>query len=91
MEYTNDHKHVYGNISLQAMKNRIVDIQNNAEVSVRYMQEWEERILEQQEAIENEYLDLIRKKLEKGQSIKQIAEILEIDVDEIEKLIKKLK
>lgn len=57
MEYTNDNQTRYKNENLQKMLKRVRDIQNNAEVSVKYMQEWEERILERQEAKEEGKLE----------------------------------
>lgn len=90
MEYTNDNKQIYANTNLQAMKNRIIDIQNNAEVSVRYMQEWEERILEQQKAVDKEYLLIIQRNLDSGKSIEEIANFLGKEVQEIQTLITKL-
>ena len=58
------------------------------------MQAWEERLMEKQEGIkEGEKIILrsqISKKLDKKYSAEQIAEMLELDVADVEKIIKKL-
>ena len=40
IEHTNDHDTTYHNKNLQKMSERVREIQNNAEVSVKYMQAW---------------------------------------------------
>lgn len=54
------------------------------------MQEWEERILEQQKAVDKEYLLIIRRNLDSGKSIEEIADFLGKEVQEIQTLITKL-
>lgn len=58
------------------------------------MQAWKERVLDRQEAKEaaREQLlsELVQKKLEKGQSIEQIADALEIDTSRAEELIREI-
>ena len=85
------------------MSERVREIQNNSEVSVKYMQAWEERVIEQQEAREEgriegriegrmeAHLIQIRKKLMKGFDSRQIAEALELDKAEVEALIEEIR
>ena len=81
------------------MSERVREIQNNSEVSVKYMQAWEERVIEQKEAREEErmegrmeaHLIQIRKKLMKGFDSRQIAEALELDKTEVEVLIEEIR
>lgn len=58
------------------------------------MQLWEEKILIKQEGIaEGEkrlLVSQIKKKLDKKYSAEQIAEMLEIDISEVEKIIKEI-
>ena len=78
----------------------------NSEVSVRYMQAWEERVIEQQAAREEgrkegrqegikegfreAHLTLVRKKLTRGFDAEQIAEALELDRTEVDALIEEI-
>ena len=81
------------------MSERVREIQNNSEVSVKYMQAWEERVIEQQEAREEgriegrmeAHLIQIRKKLMKDFDAVQIAEALELDKTEVETLIEEIR
>lgn len=81
------------------MSERVREIQNNSEVSVKYMQAWEERVIEQQEAREEGRIEgrmeapliQIRKKLMKGFDAGQIAEALELDKTEVETLIEEIR
>jgi predicted transposase YdaD len=81
---------------LRKLQKRVKDIQNSAEVGVKYMQAWEERIMEQnqaraegkQEGKQEAIIELIKKKQAKGKSIEQIADALEKSVEEVELLIK---
>ena len=64
---------------------------------VKYMQSWEEKILIKQEGIaEGEQIGRSKgktefvKKLSNKFSIEQIAEMLEIDISEVEKIIKEI-
>lgn len=58
------------------------------------MQAWEERVLDRQEAKEEarEQLlsELVQKKLEKGLTIDQIADALEIDTSRVKELIREM-
>lgn len=52
IEHTNDTEKNYRSEKVQKLAERERDIQHNTEVSVRYMQAWEERVIEQQAARE---------------------------------------
>lgn len=103
IEHTNESGKTYQNTELQKMSERVREIQNNSEVSVKYMQAWEERVIEQQEAREEgriegrmegrmeAHLIQIRKKLMKGFDAGQIAEALELDKTEVEALIEEIR
>ena len=58
------------------------------------MQTWEERLMVKQEGIKEEEKIILRsqisKKLDKKYSAEQIAEMLELDVADVEKIIKEL-
>ena len=94
IEHTNDHDTTYHNKNLQKMSERVREIQNNAEVSVKYMQAWEERVLDRQEAREEGrkqlLSELIQKTLEKGLPMDQIADTLEIDASRVKELIREM-
>ena len=94
IEHTNDHDTTYHNKNLQKMSERVREIQNNAEVSVKYMQAWEERVLDRQEAREEGrkqlLSELIQKTLEKGLTMDQIADALEIDASRVKELIREM-
>lgn len=50
MEHTNTGMQEFSSDRLKQLQTSVKSIQQNAEVGVRYMQEWEEKILEQQAA-----------------------------------------
>ena len=76
---------------LQGNVNTIVE---NEEMGVRFMQAWEELLLERQEGREEglqlQLQNQIKKKLLKGQSVEQIAEALEETPERIQQLIDKM-
>ena len=79
---------------IQKMHRRICQIKASEKTEVKYMQSWEEKILIKQEGIAEGRLE---GKLEEKQelmsnkfSIEQIAEMLEIDISEVENIIKEL-
>ena len=76
---------------IQEMHSRICQIKASEKTEVKYMQSWEEKILIKQEGIAQgrleEQQELMRK-LSNKFSIEQIAEILEIDISEVENMIK---
>ncbi|MGI6069835.1 MAG: Rpn family recombination-promoting nuclease/putative transposase [Blautia sp.] len=82
---------------IHILQERIQAIKSNEEVSVRFMQEWEERALERQEAMEEgrkegrkPLLNILQKKLDKGKSVEVIADELEESVDTIRALMNEL-
>lgn len=76
---------------IHRLQKRISSIKSNEEVSVKYMQAWEEREWDKRDAREegarNQLKKLIGKKLQKGLSPEEIAEILEEDLEVITSLI----
>jgi predicted transposase/invertase (TIGR01784 family) len=93
IEYTNDDGETEcKSEQLRKLQKRVKDIQNSAEVGVKYMQAWEERIMEQNQARaegkQEAIIELIKKKQAKGKSIEQIADALEKSVEEVHLLIK---
>ena len=82
---------------IQEMHRRVCQIRASEKTEVKYMQTWEEKILIKQEGIaEGEQIGRSKektefvKKLSNKFSIEQIAEMLEIDISEVEKTIKEI-
>ena len=84
---------------IQEMHRRVCQIKASEKAEVKYMQTWEEKILIKQEGIAEGRLEgRLEGKLEEKQeltrklankfSIEQIAEILEIDISEVENIFK---
>lgn len=87
---------------LQQIKNHVNVVKSSEEIGVKYMQEWEEKILEKRKAraeglaegraegrAEGEnfrLIQLIKKKIQKSKSLIQIADELEEDPDNIQSL-----
>ena len=75
---------------LQEIKNHVNIVKSSEEIGVKYMQEWEEKILEKRKArAEGETLrliQLIKKKIQKSKSFIQIADELEEEPDNIQSL-----
>ena len=69
------------------MHRRICQIKASEKTEVKYMQSWEEKILIKQEGKLEGKQELMRK-LSNKFSIEQIAEILEIDILEVENILK---
>ena len=74
---------------IQKMHRRICQIKASEKTEVKYMQSWEEKILIKQEGKLERKQELMRK-LSNKFSIEQIAEMLEIDISEVENIIKEL-
>ena len=81
------------------MHRRVCQIKASEKTEVKYMQSWEEKILIKQEGIAEGRLEgRLEGKLEEKQeltrklankfSIEQIAEMLEIDISEVENILK---
>ena len=86
---------------IQDMHRRVCRIKASEKAEVKYMQTWEEKILIKQEGIAEGRLEgRLEGKLEEKQeltrklankfSIGQIAEMLEIDISEVENIIKEI-
>ena len=69
------------------MHRRICQIKASERTEVKYMQSWEEKILIKQEGKLERKQELMRK-LSNKFSIEQISEILEIDILEVENILK---
>ena len=69
------------------MHRRICQIEASEKTEVKYMQSWEEKILIKQEGKLERKQELMRK-LSNKFSIEQISEILEIDILEVENILK---
>lgn len=82
---------------IQKMHRWICQIKASEKTEVKYMQSWEEKILIKQEGIAEGRLEgkleekqELMRKLSNKFSIEQIAEMLEIDISEVENIIKEL-
>ena len=76
---------------IQKMHRRICQIKASEKTEVKYMQSWEEKILIKQEGIAEGRLEEkkeLTRKLANKFSIEQIAEMLEIDISEVENILK---
>ena len=79
---------------LQEIKNHVNIVKSSEEIGVKYMQEWEEKILEKRKTraegrAEGEtfrLIQLIKKKIQKSKSFIQIADELEEEPDNIQSL-----
>ena len=81
------------------MHKRIEAIKSNEEIGVKYMQEWEEKIIEQRKAREEglaeglsqgrdeKLKEQVQVKLAKGKSTEEIADELEESVEKIKRII----
>ena len=69
------------------MHRRICQIKASEKTEVKYMHSWEEKILIKQEGKLERKQELMRK-LSNKFSIEQIAEMLEIDISEVENILK---
>lgn len=84
---------------IRQIQERVHKVKNNEKAGIRYMQAWEEKYYDRQEAREeglaagreagrSEMLvAMIEKKLKKGKTVEMIAEELEESVEKIEKII----
>lgn len=73
---------------------RVRKVKASEVVGIKYMQSWEEKYYEREEGriegAREKMLELVAKKLEKGQSVEEIADALEEDVQTIQQLIDEL-
>ena len=83
---------------IQEMHRRVCQIRASEKTEVKYMQSWEERIMIKQEGIAEGRIEgekallksLIEKKMAKKYSAEQISAILEVDVSEVENIMKEI-
>lgn len=79
------------------MQKRICDIKSSEEVSVRYMQRWEELKMEREEAREEglaegaqaAQLAIIERMVDKGYQMELIADLLDKTPEQIQELLSK--
>ena len=83
---------------VQKIYNRVKTVKQDSQVEARYMREltYEKELIEKgiekgiEQGISQERKLLIEKKLAKGQTMEQIAEALELDIDTIKELMKNI-
>mgnify|MGYP007103637331 FL=1 len=83
---------------IQKMHRRVCQIKASEKTEVKYMQSWEERIMIKQEGIAEGRIEgekallksLIEKKMAKKYSAEQISAMLEVDVLEVENIMKEI-
>ena len=83
---------------IQEMHRRVCQIKASEKTEVKYMQSWEERIKIKQEGIAEGRIEgekvllksLIEKKMAKKYSAEQISAMLEVDVLEVENIMKEI-
>ena len=95
MEHTNQKTSVpYSSSRVRELRENVNTIVESEEMGVRFMQAWEELLLERQEGREEglqlQLQNQIKKKLQKGQSVEQIAEALEETPERIQQLIEEM-
>lgn len=69
----------------------VEQIKSNEQIGVKYMQKWEEIAEARAEGREEYTLELIRKKQEKGKSLAQIAEDLEMTEEEVQSVLERIR
>ena len=99
VEHTTDEAAEHaGSERIRRIHGRVRKVRNSEEVGVKYMQAWEEKYYEKEEARHEGFkegrkealTDLLKKKLEKGKSVEEIAEALEETEETIRGLMKEL-
>ena len=83
---------------IQEMHRRVCQIKASEKTEVKYMQAWEEQIMIRQEGITEGRIEgekvllksLIEKKMAKKYSAEQISAMLEVDVLEVENIMKEI-
>lgn len=75
---------------IQRIHERVCRVRTNEQVGVRYMQAWEERIYDKEEAREEgmciHIISLVKSNLSKGVSVSDIARFMDEEEDSIEKI-----
>lgn len=103
MEHTTEESSC-STLRLQEIKKQVNIVKSSEEIGVKYMQEWEEKILEKRKARAeglaegraegrtqgdcSRLIELIKKKIKKSKTLPQIADELEEDVIDIQPLYK---
>ena len=99
MEYSTDEvSEACESKRIQEMHRRVCQIKASEKTEVKYMQSWEERIMIKQEGIAEGRIEgekallksLIEKKMAKKYSAEQISAMLEVDVSEVENIMKEI-
>lgn len=99
MEHTNRQpENGYDSRKVRELQKRIEAIKSSEETGVKYMQAWEERELDRQEAhaagrqegMQLKLKELIVKKMMKGKNSQEIADDLEEDLETIQSLIEEI-
>ena len=103
VEHTTDEAAEHaGSERIRRIHDRVRKVRNSEEVGVKYMQAWEEKYYEKEEARKEglqkgraegrkeERINLVKKKLEKGKSVEEIADALEETDETIRELMKEL-
>lgn len=93
MEHTNE-EFPSSTSRLQEIKNHVQTVKSSEEIGVKYMQEWEEKILEKRKARAEglaegnclQLIQLIKKKIQKSKTLIQIADELEEAPENIQSL-----
>lgn len=83
---------------IKRIHNRVCKVKASEEIGVKYMQAWEERYYDLEEAKEegrsegarDMLKNMVEKKLSKGKTIEEIADALEVTVDMVRELMEEL-
>jgi hypothetical protein len=89
-ERTNDAECEISSEKVKKLRENVKSVQENAEVSVKYMQLWEEKALEREEAraegIQDKQRQIIRNMLSRGMSDEDIMALAECSREEVDKV-----
>lgn len=84
-----------GNGRIARIHQRVCKVKASEEIGMRYMQDYEDRYYERQEALEegehNKLKKMIAKKIQKGKSAEEIADELEEELETIQEMITELR
>lgn len=75
---------------IKRIHNRVCKVKLSEEIGVRYMQAWEERYYDREDARKEQCKELIEKNLKKGRSVEEIADILDESVETILSLVEEI-
>lgn len=75
---------------IQRIHERVCKVRTNEQVGVKYMQAWEERIYDREDGRKEQRIistiSLIKKNIARGLSLKDIADFLDEDISEVQKI-----